>query len=115
MQTRLRHVRANVRDLEKAIKWYCDCLGFELDTVWPSETPVYADFNAQEGAVFAIGVAEPVPSGARFNFTIEDVDVFWEQLKDKVEIVEQLYDTPYGTRKFTIRDPDGNELGFTKG
>ena len=27
-------------------------------------------------------------------------------------VVEPLFDTPYGTRKFTIADPDGNELGF---
>ncbi len=38
--------------------------------------------------------------------------IFWEQLKDKVEIIEPLFDTPYGTRKFTIKDLDGNELGF---
>jgi hypothetical protein len=25
-----------------------------------------------------------------------------------------LSDTPYGSRKFTIRDPDGNELGFVQ-
>lgn len=115
MQTRLLHVRANVRDLEKAIHWYCHYLAFELNSVWPPETPIYADFNSQEGAVFAIGVAATVPSGARFNFAITDVDALWEQLKDKVEIVEPLYDTPYGTRKFTLRDLDGNELGFTKG
>jgi uncharacterized glyoxalase superfamily protein PhnB len=30
------------------------------------------------------------------------------------EVVEPLHDTPYGTRKFTIRDPDGNELGFVQ-
>jgi catechol 2,3-dioxygenase-like lactoylglutathione lyase family enzyme len=115
MKTRLLHVRANVRDLEKATHWYRETLGFEVDSVWPSETPVYASFNSQEGAVFAIGVAETVPSGARFNFVIKDVDAFWEELKDKVEIVEQLYDTPYGTRKFIIRDLDGNELVFSKG
>ena len=115
MQTRLVHVRANVGNLEKAIRWYCDYLGFELDSVWPRETPIYADFKFQEGAVFAIAVAEAVPSGARFNFAIEDVDAFWEQLKDRVEIVEQLSDTPYGTRKFTIRDLYGNELGFSRG
>ena len=38
-----------------------------------------------------------------------------ENLKDGVEIVEPLFDTAYGTRKFTIRDLDGNELGFVKG
>jgi hypothetical protein len=30
-------------------------------------------------------------------------------------VIESLIDTPYGTRKFTIRDPDGNELGFVQG
>jgi uncharacterized glyoxalase superfamily protein PhnB len=30
------------------------------------------------------------------------------------EVIEPLQDTPYGTRKFTIRDPDGNELGFVQ-
>jgi uncharacterized glyoxalase superfamily protein PhnB len=29
-------------------------------------------------------------------------------------VVEPLFDTPYGTRKFTVRDPDGNELGFVR-
>jgi catechol 2,3-dioxygenase-like lactoylglutathione lyase family enzyme len=115
MKTRLLHVRANVRNLEKAIQWYGEVLGFELDSVWPPGAPVYADFHLQEGAVFAIAVAETVPSGARFNFAVQDVDALWEQLKDKVTVVEPLFDTPYGTRKFTLRDPDGNELGFTRG
>jgi catechol 2,3-dioxygenase-like lactoylglutathione lyase family enzyme len=115
MHTRLTHVRANVRNLQKALDWYCTVLDFEVDGLWPSENPVYAAFISQEGATFAIGVAEPVPTGARFNFAANDVDALWEHLKDKVEIVEPLFETPYGTRKFTIRDLDGNELGFVKG
>lgn len=42
------------------------------------------------------------------------VDWLWEQLKNKVTVIEPIYDTPWGTRKFTIADPDGNELGFCK-
>ena len=30
------------------------------------------------------------------------------------DVVEPLLDTPYGSRKFTIRDPDGTELGFVQ-
>ncbi len=115
MQTRLNHVRANVRDLQKAVDWYCSMLAFEVSGYWPPEMPSYAGFLSQEGATFSIMVAEPVPTGARFNFSVEDVDALWERLKDKVDIVEPLFDTPYGTRKFTIRDLDGNELGFMKG
>ena len=37
-----------------------------------------------------------------------------ETLQDRAEVVESLFDTPYGTRKFTVRDPDGNELGFVR-
>jgi hypothetical protein len=39
----------------------------------------------------------------------------WERLKDRAEVVEELFDTPSGSRKFTIRDPDGNEPGCVQG
>jgi catechol 2,3-dioxygenase-like lactoylglutathione lyase family enzyme len=115
MKTRLTHVRANVCDLQKAIHWYTTVLDFELDGLWPHDIPTYADFVSAEGANYAIMVADPVPTGARFNFTVADVDALWVRLKDQVEVVEPLFETPYGTRKFTIRDLDGNELGFVKG
>ena len=55
---------------------------------------------------------EPPGRGARFNFTVDDPDDLWNRLKDDVTVVEPLFDTGYGTRNFTIADPDGNELGF---
>jgi predicted enzyme related to lactoylglutathione lyase len=115
MRTRLMHVRANVRDLQRAIEWYSRVLGFEVRACWPPDDPDYADFLCQEGALFSVMEAKPVPTGARFNFSVEDVDAWWERVKDEVEVVEPLFDTAYGTRKFTIRDLDGNELGFVKG
>jgi catechol 2,3-dioxygenase-like lactoylglutathione lyase family enzyme len=115
MHTRLTHVRANVNDLTEATNWYRDVLGFEVRNTWPPDDPNYADFVSEEGAMFSVMVADPVPSGGRFNFSVEDVDGLWEELRDRVEVVESLFDTPYGTRKFTIRDLDGNELGFVKG
>jgi uncharacterized glyoxalase superfamily protein PhnB len=115
MQTRLTHVRANVHNLQQAIEWYSETLGFEVQNYWPHDDPNYADFLSQEGATFAVMEAEPVPTGARFNFAVKDVDALWERLKDRVETVEALFDTPYGSRKFTIRDLDGNELGFVRG
>jgi len=115
MKTRLTHVRANVRDLAKAIEWYQEMFGFEVQNTWPPEDPDYVDFVSKEGATFSIMVAVPVPSGGRFNFSVKDVDALWEELKDSVEVVEPLFDTAYGSRKFTIRDLDGNELGFVQG
>ncbi len=112
VETRLEHVRANVSDLDRAIEWYTTVLGFEIEAVWPPDRPNYAHFKAAGGATFAVMEAEG--RGARFNFAVADPDELWEQLKDVSEVVESLFDTPYGTRKFTIRDPDGNELGFVR-
>ena len=57
---------------------------------------------------------EPVPAAGRYNFSVENVDQWWTELQDHADVVEPLHDTPYGTRKFTIRDPDGNELTLHK-
>lgn len=113
MKTQLMHVRVNVSNLEESIKWYEDVLGFELDSLYPTENPCYADFNGNSGATFAIMVGES-PTSGRFNFDVEDVDALWQSIKGKVDIVEELFDTPYGTRKFTIKDIDGIELGFAQ-
>ena len=112
LRTKLEHVRANVSDLHRAVEWYQDTLGFEVESYWPPDNPNYADFKTGGGATFA--VMEAGGRGARFNFTIDDPDELWERLKDNVTVVEPLFDTPYGTRKFTIADPDGNELGFVR-
>ena len=103
VQTRLEHVRANVADLRRAVRWYEEILGFEVDSYWPPDKPNYAHFKAVGGATFA--VMEAPGRGARFNFTVEDPDALWDRLKDDVTVVEPLFDTPYGTRKFTIADP----------
>lgn len=115
MKTRLLHVRANVSNLEKSRTWYEEVLGFVVTGVWPPDKPNYIHFDTDEGAMFSIMEDKHFPSYGRFNFSVTDVDELWEELKDKVEVVEELFDTPYGTRKFTILDPDGNELGFVKG
>jgi predicted enzyme related to lactoylglutathione lyase len=112
MLTRLEHARANVADLASAVDWYTTVLGFEVMSSWPPDPPDYADFRSEAGATFAVMEAEG--RGARFNFSVDDPDALWQKWKDKATVVEPLFDTPYGARKFTIADPDGNELGFVR-
>jgi catechol 2,3-dioxygenase-like lactoylglutathione lyase family enzyme len=110
---RLTHVRVNVSDLDRAIAWYERLLGVPAVGHWPPEAPNYAHFETGN-TLFAVMVATPVAAGGRFNFTVGDVDAWWSRMRDHADVVEALFDTPYGTRKFTIRDPDGNELGFVR-
>lgn len=111
---RLTHVRANVRDLPSAIVWYEALLGVQAQGHWPPEAPTYAHFTLGP-TQFALGRYDPAPAvGARFNFEVDDVDAWWARRSPDTDVLEPLQSTPYGTRKFTIRDPDGNELGFVQ-
>jgi predicted enzyme related to lactoylglutathione lyase len=111
---RLEHTRLNVTDLRRSVAWYEDVLGVKATGFWPDHEPVYAHFQAGPTQL-GLSVLPPAPGGARWNFSVDDVDAWWARLQDKADVVEALYDTPYGSRKFTIRDPDGNELGFVRG
>lgn len=111
---RLTHVRVNVRNLEAAISFYEELFGVRAEGHWPPDEPAYAHFTLGP-ARFALGQGEPAPAtGARFNFEVADVDAWWARFGPGADVLEPLFDTPYGTRKFTIRDPDGNELGFVQ-
>lgn len=114
MKTRLTQVRANVTDLERSIEWYESMLGFKCSFKNITDRWQYAQFDSDEGAVFSIMVADTSGAKARFNFKVDDVDSIWNTLKDTVTIIEMIETLPYGNRKFTIADPDGNELGFVQ-
>jgi predicted enzyme related to lactoylglutathione lyase len=111
---RLTHVRVNVRDLTAAVGWYERLFGIAAGGHWPVDEPTYAHFTLGP-TQYALGQYEPAPSqGARFNFEVENVDAWWARVGPDADVLEPLFETPYGTRKFTIRDPDGNELGFVQ-
>ena len=99
-------------DLQRAVEGYTRVLGFEVVASWPPEHPNYAHFESSGGATFAVMEADG--RGGRFNFTVDDPDALWEKLKDSERVIEPLFDTAYGTRKFTIADPDGDELSFVR-
>ncbi len=110
---RLEHVRVNVSDFGRAVAWYESILELPAEGHWPPDAPKYAHFQTGS-AQFAISEMDPVPAAGRYNFSVRDVDAWWQKLRNHVEVVEALFDTPYGTRKFTVKDPDGNELGFVR-
>lgn len=106
--------RANVSDLQRSVEWYEKVLGFECAFTDINDRWQYAQFVCGEGAAFSVMTADTAGASARFNFKVDDVDSLWDSLKDKVTVIEPVETMPYGNRKFTIADPDGNELGFVQ-
>jgi len=99
-----------VANLDIAKHFYEEILGFEPDgfyapTHWQS-------YKCQKGVFFAIG--EAPGSTNETSFTVENIEAFWLQIKDKVDVVNPLEKTPWGTYRFVIKDHDGHLLAFSQ-
>lgn len=119
MKTRLLHAQVTVADLAAARRFYGRILGFEETGAYPPDDPVYAEYAAADGAVFALArrrPGAPAANGAtRLTFVVPDVRRLWTQWRGVVDEVEPFDDVGAdGPLRFAIRDPDGNELGFVQ-
>lgn len=98
-----------VRDLDRAIAWYTETLGFSLR--WKSGN--YAALNVAETALTLYqpeGEFRPAAGHAPFNFYVLDPDAAHARLQQcgaKVEAGSRQADFAY----FDFADPDGNVLG----
>jgi len=100
-----------VRDLGKAVEWYTETLGFDLN--WRNDEGGYACIDAQ---ILPITLAEVKPdtefipfASAPYNFYVTDIDEVYRNLKEK-EIEVGEIETLYNVRWFWFKDPDGNRL-----
>ncbi|WP_246195957.1 MULTISPECIES: VOC family protein [Pseudomonas] len=48
-------------------------------------------------------------------FALEDVQAYFDSIKERADIAWPLQDMPYGTREFGIRDCNGYYLAFMQG
>jgi uncharacterized glyoxalase superfamily protein PhnB len=97
----------HVPDVRATAEWYRR-LGFSVDGV-------HEDDGVLSWALLSFGTGELMlneggqPSASRrrevdLYVHTDDVEALYRRLRDQVEVVEGLHDTPYGAREFIIRD-----------
>jgi len=108
------HPILGTRDLETALRFYVELLGFSLAFRDASNPTNYAGVR-RGGVEFHLQWQDETEMGTtRLRFLVEDPDALFEEYSDKRVFHERtrLADTPWGTREFAIYDPDGNALTF---
>ena len=102
------------RDLEKAIDFYVDRLGFTLAFRDPSAPTNYAGLRRDGVELHLQFQDEHEMATTRLRFVVDDPDALYEEYKDKqvFPVGTQLTDTPWGTREFVLYDLDRNALTF---
>ncbi len=126
-----------VRDVKKTVEFYQKNLGFELVMAVPeTQDSVLTTIPKDKKIVYAlvknaaveimlqsedsfkkdIPALKELEAGASCTFYIEceNVENFYEDIKDKVEIVKELFITWYGVKEFYARDNNGYILCFAE-
>lgn len=115
MITHLKFVGVPTRDQERALKFWTEKIGFELQTDQPLGKQRWIELsvrNSNTGVVLFTPEGHEDRIGTFFNgsFACDDVQATYRQLRAKgVEFVGEPKKEPWG--EFVIfKDPDGNQF-----
>ncbi len=118
------HGGVSVVDLDASIRWYCDMLGFEVETRFEIP-PVPAKVAMLKRGplrmeLFEVAGAAPLPEDRRYPdrdlrtcgnkhvaFAVQDVALAVSELKARGADIVMVHASPFGTGAF-IRDNSGN-------
>ena len=113
------HAMIYVKDVERALAFYRDMMGFRLIEDFRYENkPVYARLRAPGGdGTIALHLAGPGASlasdGVRLYFEVGELDDFCQKLMRKGFYITQLPRMmPWGWRHAYLNDPDGHEISL---
>ncbi|MBS1802588.1 MAG: VOC family protein [Acidobacteria bacterium] len=102
-----------VTSIDAAVDFYRDVLGFQLLSSFPGWACMSLDsVEVMFGLPNAhLPFTHPTMTGSLY-FKTDQVDILWDQLKDRCQIEYPVEDFDYGMREFAIRDNSGYLLQF---
>ncbi len=103
-----------VEDIERALAYYRDALGFRIDFRW-GEPAIYAGIARDEVCIHlqTAALSPRAPGQGALNVFVTDVDALHAEFAARgARIVRPPQDYDYGMRDFDVLDPDGNDLCF---
>ena len=105
------HTGLIVSDLDAAIDFYTQKLGFMLAFKW-GDPPRMAGVCLGHTQIF-LELGEPSPKSLYLYFVINDADAFYEfHQKNDVEVAVPIADREYELRDYAVRDLYGYTLSF---
>lgn len=103
--------RLPVSNVDEALSFYCDQLGFEIGWRW-GDPVTHANVCRDSIALDLITSPAGHPGTAMAYIQLRGVDAYFAELRGRNVQLGQLADRPYGMRDFELIDPSGNRLAF---
>jgi catechol 2,3-dioxygenase-like lactoylglutathione lyase family enzyme len=108
------HPILGTRDIQRAIAFYTERLGFRLAFGDKADPPNYVGFRRDAVELHMQFQFEHEMGTIRLRFLVEDPDTLFNEYRQRaIECTpNSVRDTPWGTREFALYDPDRNALTF---
>jgi uncharacterized glyoxalase superfamily protein PhnB len=116
-----------VKDFAKSLAFYKDTLGFTVVSALPPTAPhVFAWVQRGGVHVFLNDLAtvqkdpvltkryKPGPGGVAMFVLMTGIDGLYGAIKGKATVTEPIETKAYGSREFTVTDPDGYVITFSE-
>ena len=102
-----------VRDLQEAIDYYCEKLGFTVRWAW-GEPPTRAGVSLNEVEIQLDSAGMGAPAGPSVVYChMTGVEEYYKACCERsATIAIELGSRPWGMKDFRTVDPSGNRLGF---
>jgi catechol 2,3-dioxygenase-like lactoylglutathione lyase family enzyme len=100
-----------VRDVQRAIRFYSESLGFEVSYHWPSVGETEFAFLKLDPLGIGVSQRRPEHEGRDFELCVytDDADRAADRLRAAAaREVQPPQNEPWGERRTYFRDPDGN-------
>ena len=109
-----------VADLDRAVEFYRDRLGFECSVYGhPPNFGVAVRDQATILLALCSDAERIVPNWRIVDKTwnayirVDDADAIYAEVQERgAEIDYTIYDAPHGFREFGVQDPDGHDIAF---
>jgi len=99
-------------DAQSALDWLSEVFGFHEHAVHRDEQGKihHAEMSLGAGMIM-FGEGDPATQG--IYITVRDADAHYARAKAAgAEITREIEDTPYGSREYSARDPEGHIWSF---
>ena len=113
-----------VDDMQKTLKFYKELLGFNVTVSVPDEDPFFVILANGDVNIMLYKreqFAEEIPAfktqsmggSVALYIGIDNIEEVYKNLSDKVDVIQPLHKTNYGTTEFSFEDCNGYILMLT--
>jgi catechol 2,3-dioxygenase-like lactoylglutathione lyase family enzyme len=120
MIDRFHHLFIAPADYDASLAFYRDVLGWNVTRQWGGNGEGRGAMLSGGGIKVALGERKLAPGEASgtaaarptLHLDIHDIDARFKEMPKGSHVVTAPAPTPWGTRWFVVRDPDGNLIAF---